>query len=102
LAEVAGALVPIYSIEKQLRQISRQVPSTLVLTAIPDAELGERIIAVYTDVELNVAALIARYKEAGTGNWAPESSDFVHVKSMPMLPDRSPNLPAVKQIAMLR
>ncbi|QDV24793.1 Bifunctional protein Aas [Aureliella helgolandensis] len=84
-----------------------EVPITetpVVVTAIPDAKKGERLIVVYQTLGQHTPSeVIAQLSKQGLPNlWLPRPNDFVHVETIPLTSMGKVDLGQVREIACER
>lgn len=72
----------------------------LVVTAIPDAERGERLIVVHKVLGLPVDAVVDRLSAMGIPNlWIPSRDSFLEVPVIPLLAAGKVDLKSIKNLA---
>jgi acyl-CoA synthetase (AMP-forming)/AMP-acid ligase II len=102
LAMVAGEIVPLPLLEKEILRITGRNTSTIAVISLPDPMLGERIVVVYTDLGMPPGELLSRLAKLGVRQrWIPEERDFVNVSSLPLLHNGNPDLREIRQLALL-
>jgi acyl-[acyl-carrier-protein]-phospholipid O-acyltransferase/long-chain-fatty-acid--[acyl-carrier-protein] ligase len=73
--------------------------SSCVVTGIPDEQRGERLVALYTRLDLEPAELWKRLSETELPRlWLPKREDIYQVESLPMLGTGKLDLRGVKEM----
>ena len=74
-----------------------------VVTAVPDASKGERLVAFYTDSALRPQELWERLCQSALPRlWLPKREDLHPIESIPTLGTGKTDLRAVRQLALER
>ena len=100
-SKIAGEMVPHMKIEEQLQTLLRD-PHSCIVTSVPDATRGERLVAFYTDPAMTPG----RDRRSGLGRsglpqlWIPKREDLHVVESIPTLGTGKIDLRAVRQLAL--
>ena len=98
-SKIAGEMVPHMKVEEQLQALLRE-PHTSVVTAVPDAVKGERLVALYTDPDLSPQDIWERLSRSGMPKlWIPKREDLHIVDAIPTLGTGKTDLRAVRQLA---
>ena len=101
-SKIAGEMVPHMKIEEQFQSLL-QDPHSCVVTAIPDASRGERLVAFYTDPDITPSDIADRLGRSGLPRlWVPKREDLYFVDSIPTLGTGKVDLRAVRQLAVTR
>ena len=101
-SKIAGEMVPHMKVEEQLQALL-QDPHTCVITAVPDAVKGERLVALYTDPDLPAQDIWERLSRTDLPKlWLPKREDLHFVESIPTLGTGKVDLRAVRQAAAER
>ena len=101
-SKIAGEMVPHMKVEEQLQGLL-QDPHTCVVTAVPDAVKGERLVALYTDPELPAQKVWEQLSRTDLPKlWIPKREDLHIVESIPTLGTGKVDLRAVRQAAAKR
>ena len=78
-------------------------PHTCVVTAVPDAVKGERLVALYTDRDMPAQEVWERLSSCGLPKlWIPKREDLHIVDAIPTLGTGKVDLRAVRQVAAER
>lgn len=102
-SKIAGEMVPHVRIEESLLQIvgAGEDEIKLVVTAVPDARKGERIVVVHTKLEKTPDAIVKELQAAGLPNlWIPGTDSFLEVEAIPVLGTGKLDLRALKALAV--
>ncbi len=101
-SKIAGEMVPHMKVEEQLQTLL-QDPHTCVVTAVPDAAKGERLVALYTDPDLPAQDIWERLSRTDLPKlWIPKREDLHIVEAIPTLGTGKVDLRAVRQAAAER
>jgi hypothetical protein len=101
-SKIAGEMVPHMKVEEQLQALLRD-PHVCVVTSVPDATKGERLVALYTDPGLPAQELCEQLSRSDLPKlWIPKREDFHVVGSIPTLGTGKTDLRAVRQLAIDR
>ena len=101
-SKIAGEMVPHMKVEEQLQALL-QDPHTCVVTAVPDAVKGERLVALYTDPDLPAQEIWEQLSRCDMPKlWIPKREDLHIVDAIPTLGTGKTDLRAVRQVAAER
>jgi acyl-[acyl-carrier-protein]-phospholipid O-acyltransferase/long-chain-fatty-acid--[acyl-carrier-protein] ligase len=101
-SKIAGEMVPHMRIEEQLQALLGE-PHTCVVTAIPDAAKGERLVALYTDPDLTAQKVWEQLSSSDLPKlWIPKREDLHIVDAIPTLGTGKVDLRGVRQLAAER
>jgi acyl-[acyl-carrier-protein]-phospholipid O-acyltransferase / long-chain-fatty-acid--[acyl-carrier-protein] ligase len=88
-------------VEERLQALLRD-PHVCVVTAVPDAAKGERLVALYTDRDLAPQEIWEQLSRSDLPRlWIPKREDLRLVESIPTLGTGKVDLRAVRQLALL-
>lgn len=100
-AKVGGEMVPLGRLEKTIRTTAGVDELAVAIVAVPDDARGERVVAVYTDLGMSPAELLAKLNETDLPKlWLPKGSDFVKIEKMPVGHTGKLDLKALKNHAI--
>ena len=86
-------------VEERLQALLHD-PHTCVVTAVPDAAKGERLVALYTDPDLSAQEVWERLSRSELPRlWLPKREDLHIVDAIPTLGTGKIDLRAVRQAA---
>jgi acyl-[acyl-carrier-protein]-phospholipid O-acyltransferase / long-chain-fatty-acid--[acyl-carrier-protein] ligase len=98
-SKIAGEMVPHMKIEEELQALLHE-PHSCVVTAVPDAAKGERLIALHTDPDLTAQAIWDGLSASSMPRlWIPKRDDIRFVESIPTLGTGKTDLRAVRTLA---
>jgi len=101
-SKIAGEMVPHMRIEERLQALLDE-PHACVVTSIPDAAKGERLVALYTDPNLPAQKVWERLSSSDLPRlWIPKREDLHIVDAIPTLGTGKVDLRAVRQAAVDR
>ena len=99
-SKIAGEMVPHMKVEEELQALLSD-PHTAVVTAVPDAAKGERLVALHTDPDLTAQQIWERLSESDLPKlWVPKREDIRFVESIPTLGTGKIDLRAVRALAI--
>jgi acyl-[acyl-carrier-protein]-phospholipid O-acyltransferase/long-chain-fatty-acid--[acyl-carrier-protein] ligase len=99
-SKIAGEMVPHMKIEESLQALIGD-DHTCVITAIPDQNKGERLVAFYTDPEVNSHQLWEQLCRTELPRlWLPKRDDLRFVDAIPTLGTGKVDLRGVRQLAL--
>src|SRR3954453_14872520 len=82
-SKIAGEMVPHMKVEEHLQALLPD-PHTCVVTAVPDAAKGERLVALYTDPNLSAQEIWERLSRCDMPKlWVPKREDLHVVDAIP-------------------
>ncbi len=101
-SKIAGEMVPHMKVEERLQALLDE-PHTCVVTAIPDAAKGERLVALYTDPDLAAQRIWEQLSSTDLPKlWIPKREDMHIVDAIPTLGTGKVDLRGVRQLAAER
>ena len=104
-SKIGGEMVPHLKIEEKLEQIlcGDEQKLCVAVTAIPDAQKGERLVVVHTPLEKSSDQIRKELAAAGLPNlWIPGADSFLEVDEIPVLGTGKLDLQGLKQLANQR
>jgi acyl-[acyl-carrier-protein]-phospholipid O-acyltransferase/long-chain-fatty-acid--[acyl-carrier-protein] ligase len=97
-AKIAGEMVPFGRIEEVASEILDD-PNCIV-TALEDADRGERLVLMYVKADVPPEALWSRLNESALPKlWVPKRENIYRIEAIPVLGTGKVDLRAVKQLA---
>ncbi len=102
-SKIGGEMVPHLKIEETLSRLLSPDEEELkaVVTAVPDARRGERLVVLHTQLDRTPDELIKQLQQAGLPNlWIPSADSFCQVDEIPVLGTGKLDLRALKQRAL--
>jgi len=99
-SKIGGEMVPHMKVEQQIQELL-DPHFTCVVTAVPDAAKGERLVALYTDPSMSAQTLWEGLCRTELPRlWLPKREDLRHVEAIPTLGTGKVDLRAVRQLAV--
>ena len=99
-SKIAGEMVPHMKIEEQIQALLEE-PHVCIVTAVPDEARGERLVAFYTEPDLQPSALWERLCLTDLPRlWLPKREDLRFVAAIPSLGTGKVDLRAVRELAV--
>jgi acyl-[acyl-carrier-protein]-phospholipid O-acyltransferase / long-chain-fatty-acid--[acyl-carrier-protein] ligase len=101
-SKIAGEMVPHMRVEERMQSLLRE-PHVAIVTAVPDAVRGERLVALYTDPGISAQQIWEQLSQSDLPRlWIPKREDLHLVESIPTLGTGKVDLRAVRQLAAER
>jgi acyl-[acyl-carrier-protein]-phospholipid O-acyltransferase/long-chain-fatty-acid--[acyl-carrier-protein] ligase len=104
-SKIGGEMVPHVRIEELLNEIvgAADEQLKLVVTAVPDARKGERLVVVHTPLEQSADVVCKELQKRGVPNlWIPGTDSFLQVEQIPILGTGKLDLRALKETALAK
>ncbi|ODA36354.1 acyl-[ACP]--phospholipid O-acyltransferase [Planctopirus hydrillae] len=106
-SKVGGEMVPHLRVEELLLEIVKTSDDEgalpLAVTAVPDAQRGERLVVVHRPLAQPVAEILRKLGETGIPNlWIPGADSFIEVEAVPILGTGKLDLKGIKDCALAR
>lgn len=104
-SKIAGEMVPHVRVEEVIQKViggeGEEGGPQVVVTAVPDARKGERLIVVHTKLNKTPDAIAKELQAAGIPNlWIPGGDCYLEVDHIPVLGTGKLDLRALKKLAM--
>jgi acyl-[acyl-carrier-protein]-phospholipid O-acyltransferase / long-chain-fatty-acid--[acyl-carrier-protein] ligase len=105
-SKIGGEIVPHLKVEESLRQViaadsNDEEDVAIAVTAIPDAERGERLVVLHKPLGLTAETVVRRMSALGIPNlWIPSQNSFLEVPEIPLLGAGKVDLKSVKRLAL--
>ncbi len=105
-SKIAGEMVPHLKLEEYLLRLAddpQQESGDLLLavTAVPDAQRGERIVVVHRELCKPAAQIVKELGQTDLPNlWLPSADSFLQVEKLPVLGTGKLDLKGLKQLAL--
>lgn len=106
-SKIGGETVPHEKIEQLIAEIinrdeEESVEPNVAVTAIPDAQKGERLVVIHKPFgEFSASDITGRLATMGIPNlWIPRPRDFIEVQKVPLTSIGKLDLAALKRIAI--
>jgi len=106
-SKVGGEMVPHIGVEEAIEHFlgieDDDEEQRVVITAVPDARKGERLIVVHRELSQSPAEICAGLQAAGLPNlWVPSTDSFMLVEEIPVLGSGKLDLKKLAQVALDR
>ncbi len=104
-SKIGGEMIPHLRIEEALEKILSPEEHALVavVTAVPDARRGERLVVLHTQLAQSPEAICESLRALGLPNlWIPSPDSFAEVPEIPLLGSGKLDLQAIKRVALER
>ena len=102
-SKIGGEMVPHVKIEDQLADViggDREEGLKAVITAVPDAKKGERLVVIHTSLEKSPDELVDGLRAAGLPNlFIPSTDCFLEVEELPVLGTGKLDLKGIRKLA---
>lgn len=103
-SKIGGEMVPHILVEEHLNKIigvNEEEGLKAIVTAVPDAKKGERLVVIHTAISQSPDALQQALMAAGLPNiYIPSADSYFQVESLPILGSGKLDLKAVRQLAL--
>ncbi len=102
-SKIGGEMVPHIRVEEAINQLLHIDEEDLraVVTSVPDAKRGERLVVLHTDLGLKPEEICRKLPETGLpALWIPSAEDFRRVEAIPVLGTGKLDLKRVKDLAV--
>jgi acyl-[acyl-carrier-protein]-phospholipid O-acyltransferase / long-chain-fatty-acid--[acyl-carrier-protein] ligase len=85
-SKVGGEMVPHIKVEEKLHELAGATEQKFVVTGVPDAKKGERLVVLHTLAVGELQPVLEKLPSAGLPNlWTPRPNQFFHVDELPHL-----------------
>lgn len=103
-SKIAGEMVPHLKVEKEIVRLARCEEQNVSVTSVPDEIRGERLIVLHTKLQEEPEEIVSRLRGENIvpALWIPNSSDFIEIEQMPVLPSGKLDLCEIRNIAYRR
>lgn len=103
-SKIGGEMVPHIGVEEAIEKCvgieDDDESPRVVVTAVPDARKGERLIVVHRTLEKDPATICSELKQAGMSNlWIPSTDSFMLVDEIPVLGSGKLDLKGIANLA---
>jgi len=99
-SKIAGEMVPHGKVEESLHELLGLTEQALVVVGMPDEHKGEKLVALHTLDDGQLALLHEKLKQSGLPNlWIPAAHAFHRINAIPVLGSGKMDLRGVKALA---
>jgi len=103
-SKIAGEMIPHIRIEEEiarLLELDEESPAGVVVTALPDAKKGERLIVLHTGLSQTPEEICRTLAKRGLPPlWIPSPESFRRIDAIPVLGTGKADLKQVKELAL--
>ncbi|MFV1951689.1 MAG: AMP-binding protein [Nitrospinota bacterium] len=99
-SKIGGEMVPHIYIEEAIHNILNTSEQKCVVTSISEGKKGEKLVVLYTDIEMGTEEILERMKGMEIPNlWIPGRDSFIKIDTIPLLGSGKLDLKKIKTIA---
>ncbi|MFB3921482.1 MAG: AMP-binding protein [Terriglobia bacterium] len=99
-SKIAGEMVPHIRVEEALQKALGTSEPRVVLTSVPDAQKGEKLVVLHVELPASVDEILARLRDSGLPRlWLPRKENFYQIEAIPFLATGKLDLQRVKETA---
>jgi len=100
-SKIGGEMVPHIKVEEQLHEIAGATEQKFVVTGVPDAKKGERLVVLHLLATEELKLVIEKLPQAGLPNlWTPRPNQFFFVEELPHLGTGKLDLRRIRELAI--
>ena len=100
-SKIGGEMVPHVKIEEKLHELAGATEMTFLVTGVPDAQKGERLVVLHRLRDEQIKELLAQLSASGLPNlWIPRANQFFFVAEFPHLGTGKLDLRAARNLAL--
>ena len=103
-SKIGGEMVPHIRVEEKIQQLlggDEEEEQLAVVTAVPDAKKGERLIVLHLPMDKSPQEVCEHLKAVGLPNlWIPSADSFLEIEEMPMLGSGKLDLKGMAKMAL--
>jgi acyl-[acyl-carrier-protein]-phospholipid O-acyltransferase/long-chain-fatty-acid--[acyl-carrier-protein] ligase len=99
-SKIGGEMVPHEMIEEALNNLIKPDKLSLAVFGAPDPKKGEKLIVVYSDININPSEIIADLRKDGklSALWIPKAENFLKIDDIPRLGAGKVNILKLKEV----
>ncbi|HEX5413576.1 MAG TPA: acyl-[ACP]--phospholipid O-acyltransferase [Terriglobia bacterium] len=99
-SKIGGEMVPHIQVEDALHRALGATEPKLVVTSLPDEKKGERLVVLYTPLEMDLDELLRRLRgQSLPPLWTPRKENFFSIDALPALGTGKLDLSKVNELA---
>ena len=100
-SKIGGEMVPHIKVEDELHELGGLTEQALVVTGIPDAKKGERLVVLHTLSDEAVKGCIEKLAKADLPNlWIPRANQYFRIEALPLLGTGKLDLRKIRELAL--
>jgi acyl-[acyl-carrier-protein]-phospholipid O-acyltransferase/long-chain-fatty-acid--[acyl-carrier-protein] ligase len=100
-SKIGGEMVPHIKVEEKLHELVGATEQCLVVTGVPDAKKGEKLVVLHTLPEERLNECLEKLEQAGLPNlWVPKPAQFFRVDLLPYLGSGKLDLRRIRETAL--
>ena len=100
-SKIGGEMVPHIKVEEKLHELAEVAEQTFVVTGVPDARKGERLVVLHRLAEPELEALLQRLPQTDLPNlWVPRPNQFFRIEAFPLLGTGKLDLRKIRDLAL--
>jgi acyl-[acyl-carrier-protein]-phospholipid O-acyltransferase/long-chain-fatty-acid--[acyl-carrier-protein] ligase len=100
-SKIGGEMVPHLKVEEKLHELAGVTEQTFVVTGVPDAKKGERLVVLHTLPEDKIKEIAEQLSNSDLPNlWVPRANQYFSVEQLPYLGTGKLDLRRVRDDAM--
>lgn len=99
-SKIGGEMIPHEFIEEVIHQILKTEDRCIAVCGIPDEKKGEKLVVLYTELQMSVNELVERMKSENNlpNLWIPKPENFKKVEKLPLLGSGKLDFAGVKKL----
>jgi len=99
-SKIGGEMVPHIKVEEKLHEVADATEQTFVVTGVPDARKGERLVVLHRLPEPELQTVLQKLPQADLPNlWVPRPNQFFYVEAFPLLGTGKLDLRKIRDLA---
>ena len=100
-SKIGGEMIPHGGIEEEIHKVLGVSDVKLVVTGVPDARKGERLVVLHLSIEKTPNQIVESLRKQGLANlWIPKSRDFYQIEEIPLLGSGKLDLKRIYDLAI--
>jgi len=100
-SKIGGEMVPHEMVEQHLMDILHAEERCLAVCSVPDAQKGEKLVVLHTDLAISPEELVKQARDEGKlpNLWIPRPDNFQQIKTIPLLGSGKLDVKEIQQLA---